>query len=304
MKMEEQMLKTRAMPILASAAVALSLAACQGMGGGEAGGRQQASATEAGQRAQQAQAQQALAPDLVRNIQRTLSQRGYDAGPADGVYGESTQTALRNFQRDQRLTGSGQLDSQTLAALGVVTEGSRAATGPAQREYTPTSRRGAAMQEPRRTREQAGAAGLSSNQVRDLQQELSSRGYDPGDADGQWGPRTRQALRQFQQDQNLAASGRPDQRTLAALGIEGAGIQTGAVPPGQPEEMQRQQGAEPEGFREREETGQLPDTGSEAPGGAPESERMGATEGVEPDIRRGVPEPSGPEAEQPLPETR
>lgn len=295
------MLKTRAMPILASAAVALSLAACQGMGGGEAGGRQQTSATESmsRQQAQPAQAQQALAPDLVRNIQRTLSQRGYDAGPADGVYGESTQQALRNFQRDQRLTGSGQLDSQTLAALGVVTEGTRAATGPAQKEYTPTGRRGAAMQEPR-SRQQAGA--LSANQVRDLQQELSSRGYDPGEVDGQWGPRTRQALRQFQQDQNLAASGRPDQRTLTALGIEGAGTQTGAVPPGQREEtqreetqreeMRRQQGPEPEGFREREETGQLPETGAEAPGGAPESERMGGVE------------PSGPEAEQPLPETR
>lgn len=290
------MLKTRAMPILASAAVALSLAACQGMGGREAGGRQQAGATPSmsGAQAPQAQAQQALAPDLVRNIQRTLSQRGYDAGPADGVYGEATQQALRNFQRDQRLTSSGQLDSQTLAALGVVTGGTRAATGPAQKEYIPTGRRGAAMREPR---QDAGA--LSANQVRDLQRELSSRGYDPGDVDGQWGPRTQQALRQFQQDQNLIASGRPDQRTLAALGITGAGTQTGAAPPGQQPEMQQQEGTEPENFRRDEETGQLPDT--EAPGGAQPSERMGGTEEGAPASRRATPEPSGRDAAPPEP---
>lgn len=309
---------TKAKPILASAAVALSLAACQWMGGGEAG-QQTSSAPypSASQASDQqssgggsAQAQQAVSPDLIRNVQRTLSQRGYDAGPVDGIYGESTQQALSNFQRDQRLDSSGQLDSQTLAALGVVAEGSRAATGPARQDYRSTARRGAMMDDDQRrqssgrqqaSRQQERAPGnLSYEQVRNLQQELSSRGYDPGEVDGMWGRNTQQALRQFQQDQDLPASGRPDQRTMAALGVEDAGVQTGEMPaerprspqPGgtQEDEMRRQEGMEPEGFREREETGQLPDTGSEAPGSAQPSERMGGTEGVEPD----TPEESAP----------
>lgn len=278
------MIKTKATPVLASAALALSLAACQGMGGGEAS--QQTGSAQSPGGGPAAAAQQAVSPDLVRNVQRTLSQRGYDAGPADGVYGQSTQQALRNFQRDQKLNASGQLDSQTLAALGVVAEGSRAATGPAQQEYQSTTRRGAMMDDQRRQQARAPTR-LSDEQVRDLQQELSSRGYDAGPADGKWGRNTQQALRQFQQDQNLPASGQPDQRTLAALGVGGAGIQTGEMP-AREDDMRRREGMEPEGFREREETGQLPDTGPEAPGSARPSERMGGTEGVEPDSREEI----------------
>lgn len=285
------MLKTRAMPLLASAAVALSLTACQGMMGGGESGRQTSQAERSGsQSASQSQAQQALAPDLVRNIQRTLSQRGYDAGPADGVYGESTQSALKNFQRDQKLNGTGQLDSQTLAALGVVQEGSRAATAPAQPQqpYTPTTKRTSRSGTSSNT-------DLSANQVRDLQRELANRGYDAGQADGRWGPRTQQAVRQFQQDQNLAASGRPDQRTMAALGMEGAGTQTGATPPADEAEQLRQERGGPEGAPEpREETGQLPET--EAPGVTTPSERRGLNEGVEPEAPR-TDEPLPPEAQ-------
>lgn len=284
---EKQMMKTRGKPILASAAIALSLAACQWMGGSGAGESQQTGSARypsgtqpSGQSAGQpggasAQQAQAVSPDVVRNVQRTLSERGYDAGPADGIYGESTQQALRNFQRDQRLTSSGQLDSQTLAALGVATEGARAATGPAQQGYQSTSRRGAMMEE-QRQRQQAAAPRLSSERVRELQRELASRGYDTGPVDGRWGRNTQQALSQFQQDQNLPASGRPDQRTMAALGVEGAGTQTGEMPaegtrspqPGgtQEGEMRRQEGME-EGMEEerlQEETGQLPET--QAPG--------------------------------------
>lgn len=248
------------MKILAGAALALSLAACQGMGGGEAGGQQQSSAayppsqpSPARQTTSSVQTQ-ALSPELVRNIQRSLNQRGYQAGPVDGVYGEATQQALGNFQRDQRLTASGQLDGQTLASLGVVSPSTRAAT-----EYTPTSRRGAAAAPSR-------ASGLSSNQVRDLQQELSSRGYDPGLVDGLWGQRTQAALRQFQQDQNLAANGRPDSQTMAALGMEGAGTQTGAVP-----------GDDLPNVAPEPQASQLPET--EAPGTLAPSERTGANEG-------------------------
>jgi peptidoglycan hydrolase-like protein with peptidoglycan-binding domain len=37
----------------------------------------------------------------------------------DGIWGQQTEQALRNFQQSKHLPGNGQLDSQTLAALGV-----------------------------------------------------------------------------------------------------------------------------------------------------------------------------------------
>ncbi|MDO5624357.1 MAG: peptidoglycan-binding domain-containing protein [Pseudomonadota bacterium] len=53
--------------------------------------------------------------------------------------------------------------------------------------------------------------------VRQAQQALADKGYDPGVIDGLSGPRTAAALRQFQRDQGLAATGRLDAVTMEAL---------------------------------------------------------------------------------------
>lgn len=59
---------------------------------------------------------------------------------------------------------------------------------------------------------------LSEQQVRDLQQSLKAQGHDI-EVDGVWGPNTQAALRQFQQQQGLQATGQPNDETLAALGV-------------------------------------------------------------------------------------
>jgi peptidoglycan hydrolase-like protein with peptidoglycan-binding domain len=222
----------RAMPILAGAVMALSLAACQGMGGRDSqtssgqtnSGQTSSGQTSSGQTTSQssrtaAAGQQALAPDMVRDIQRTLGAKGYDTGAVDGVYGAGTEQAVRKFQRDQKLSATGQLDTQTLAALGLT--GAPQAGQRGTTSYTPTTQRQGAM-----------ATQPSSDQVRSIQRNLADRGYNAGKVDGRLGPRTQQALRDFQRDQNLQASGRADPQTMAALGVESGSpaTQTGQVP--------------------------------------------------------------------------
>jgi len=56
--------------------------------------------------------------EQIMELQNALKAKGYDVGPVDGVWGPSTSSALRNFQDKQGLTG-GQLNSQTLSALGI-----------------------------------------------------------------------------------------------------------------------------------------------------------------------------------------
>lgn len=63
--------------------------------------------------------------------------------------------------------------------------------------------------------------------VRKVQQELKAEGINPGPIDGIWGPKTSQAVQQFQQKRGLQASGQLDARTLSALGV--AGGQTAAA---------------------------------------------------------------------------
>jgi len=55
--------------------------------------------------------------------------------------------------------------------------------------------------------------------VRRVQLALLIRGYDPGLADGALGPKTQEALRQFQAATGLSISGYLDAATLDALGV-------------------------------------------------------------------------------------
>lgn len=58
-----------------------------------------------------------------------------------------------------------------------------------------------------------------SDQIRAEQQALKDKGFDPGPVDGINGPRTRAALREFQQKQNLQEDGRLGPQTRDALGL-------------------------------------------------------------------------------------
>ena len=62
---------------------------------------------------------QAQNSQTVRNVQQALKQKGFDVGAIDGQMGPETQSALREFQQSQGLPQSGNLDQQTLTALGV-----------------------------------------------------------------------------------------------------------------------------------------------------------------------------------------
>ncbi|MFK8014206.1 MAG: peptidoglycan-binding protein [Gammaproteobacteria bacterium] len=61
--------------------------------------------------------------------------------------------------------------------------------------------------------------GSSGVEVTALQSSLSQLGYAPGAADGQFGPRTEQALETFQTDLGLTPTGVADATTLAALDV-------------------------------------------------------------------------------------
>jgi len=53
----------------------------------------------------------------VRDVQVKLNQLGYNVGAADGQLGRATVAGIRAFQRDRRLTISGQLDQATMNEL-------------------------------------------------------------------------------------------------------------------------------------------------------------------------------------------
>ena len=70
-----------------------------------------------------------LSQDEIRQLQITLNQRGFNVGEPDGVLGARTRAALMQFQQREGLQRSGQIDQQTMSALGINAGGQQGAQG-------------------------------------------------------------------------------------------------------------------------------------------------------------------------------
>ena len=136
----------------------------------------------------------AISPALhhseILQIQQCLHDKGIDSGIANALLGEKIKQALRQWQGQYSNTRTDALtdpDQQT-TLINCLT--------PAQTEAMLT---------------------LASDEISLMQQCLHSTGFDPGIADGLFGPQTRQALRQWQASHEYPQTGYvadPDQRVL------------------------------------------------------------------------------------------
>ena len=61
-----------------------------------------------------------LGRDNVRQVQDALEAKGFDPGPIDGIAGPRTKAAIRKFQDRFGMKAGGEIDNQTLFALGKV----------------------------------------------------------------------------------------------------------------------------------------------------------------------------------------
>lgn len=74
------------------------------------------------------------------------------------------------------------------------------------------------MQSPAQDRSTS-TSSFSSEDIRNVKQALKAKGIDPGPINGTMDSKTQQALRQFQQANNLPVTGSLDQQTAAKLGV-------------------------------------------------------------------------------------
>lgn len=84
--------------------------------------------------------------ETVRNIQQALSDQGHQV-KVDGIWGPKTHEALMEFQREQNLTASGQLDGETFAALHLTGSSTQTAGASSQQEQQPQQTASAAEQQ-------------------------------------------------------------------------------------------------------------------------------------------------------------
>ena len=83
------------------------------------------------------------------------------------------------------------------------------------------------------TKNQQTTGGLSSEQIRKIQEALKAKGMHPGSASGLMDPTTQQALRDFQKANNLPVTSVLDQNTAEKLGVSPGGSSPSArIPDG------------------------------------------------------------------------
>jgi peptidoglycan hydrolase-like protein with peptidoglycan-binding domain len=61
----------------------------------------------------------AASSEDIRKVQKSLIDKGYDAGPVDGVLGSRTRAGIRQYQASEKMKVTGRLDVETAGKLGV-----------------------------------------------------------------------------------------------------------------------------------------------------------------------------------------
>lgn len=127
--------------------------------------------------------------DDVSALQQKLKALGYLTGTADGQYGAGTVKAVEAFQKDNGLEQTGRVDEDTMAAL-------NAKEIPARASFT---------------------RGDIGDDVKAIQDALKALGFLEGEADGNFGSKTEQAIRKFQQAHSLTVTGKADAETVKQI---------------------------------------------------------------------------------------
>ena len=137
----------------------------------------------------------------VRKLQGRLAELGYYAGGVDGLYGSTTTSAVKAFQRANGLSGDGQAGTQTQTKL--YSANAKYAASPVT------------TANPGQTRTLT--VGMTGNDVYALQERLIELNYLSGVADGVFGTETQSALVAFQNRNGLTADGTAGASTLKKL---------------------------------------------------------------------------------------
>ena len=137
----------------------------------------------------------------VRKLQARLAELGYYSGGVDGIYGSTTTSAVKAFQRNNGLSGDGQAGSQTQTKL--YSSSARYASNPV------------ATADPGQTRSLS--LGMTGNDVYALQERLIELRYLTGVPDGVYGEETQAAVMAFQKNNGLTPDGTAGATTLRKL---------------------------------------------------------------------------------------
>jgi len=142
----------------------------------------------------------------IEEVQVILKNEGYEPGNTDGKMGKETRDAIKAFQESIGLKSTGYVDKSTLTQLEDLSR---------TKEILESKKDYAKVKELRQKDSQKAEFRPT---VKEIQTALKNAGFDPGSFDGKMGPRTRQAIKDFQKSKGLVPDGAVGPKTWASLG--------------------------------------------------------------------------------------
>jgi len=143
----------------------------------------------------------------IEEVQVILKSEGYEPGNTDGRMGKETRDAIKAFQESMGLKSTGYIDKITLTQV----EDSRRAREilESKKDYG-LKAKGTMQRDPTKAEFRPAA--------KEIQAALKNAGFNPGSIDGKIGPRTRQAIKDFQKSKGLVPDGVVGPKTWTSLG--------------------------------------------------------------------------------------
>lgn len=140
----------------------------------------------------------------IREVQTMLKKLGYYSAEITGHAGDKTKEAIKKFQREYDLTADGVAGPNTYARLKAVYKDAGGSTSSSSSSSSSSS--GSTLR-----------LHSTGAKVRDLQRDLTTLGYYWAEITGNFGSKTEQAVKTFQQRNNLTADGIAGKKTLDAI---------------------------------------------------------------------------------------
>lgn len=144
--------------------------------------------------------------EVVADIQRELSRRGFYDGAPDGVFGPKTNAAMRDFEQASGLRPGGEPNEVFLRAV----SRSQAKAGPPQRTTAA---------QPVATDPIAELIAPSSKRIFAVQRALTDYGYGQFKPNGTYGPETKAAIEQFERARKLPVTGQISPKLMRELSV-------------------------------------------------------------------------------------
>ena len=148
-----------------------------------------------------------IANPIVNEVQVVLADLGHDTGNTDGRMGQKTREAIKAFQESIGLKNTGYIDMNTWRRIEDIMRANE------KRDLDDSYKievRSAYSEEQEKKE--------TSVTTKEIQIALKNAGFDPGTADGKLGPRTQQAVKEFQRAKGLKVDGKVGPKTWAELG--------------------------------------------------------------------------------------